>query len=295
MSIVKSYAVGDGDCFYIDHNSPNLTIIDCNLPSNRAEAILCELASLQAIKHVTRFISTHPDEDHILGLDKLDDALAILNFYCVDNAATKEDMTPAFSRYRQLRNSGQAFSLFKGCQRKWMNLNDETREQSGLHCLWPDTSNEHFLAALDDAEEGYSPNNISPIIQYCGPGTSTALWMGDLESAFLDAISDSVHLPRVDVLFAPHHGRESGKIPATMLDEMSPRIVVVGEAPSQHLHYYPGRNTITQNSAGDLVFEFADGGEIDVYCSNEYDVDFLVDMKRRRPGFHYLGSLPARQ
>jgi hypothetical protein len=29
MSIVKSFSVGDGDMFYILHNSSNFTIIDC--------------------------------------------------------------------------------------------------------------------------------------------------------------------------------------------------------------------------------------------------------------------------
>lgn len=29
MSIVKSFSVGDGDMFYIDHNSDNFTTIDC--------------------------------------------------------------------------------------------------------------------------------------------------------------------------------------------------------------------------------------------------------------------------
>lgn len=31
MSIIKSFSVGNGDMFYIDHNSENFTIIDCNL------------------------------------------------------------------------------------------------------------------------------------------------------------------------------------------------------------------------------------------------------------------------
>ena len=29
MSVVKSFSVGDGDMFYIDHNSDNFTPIDC--------------------------------------------------------------------------------------------------------------------------------------------------------------------------------------------------------------------------------------------------------------------------
>ena len=29
MSIIKSFAVGEGDMFYIEHNSDNFTVIDC--------------------------------------------------------------------------------------------------------------------------------------------------------------------------------------------------------------------------------------------------------------------------
>lgn len=29
MSVIKSFSVGDGDMFYINHNSDNFTTIDC--------------------------------------------------------------------------------------------------------------------------------------------------------------------------------------------------------------------------------------------------------------------------
>ena len=42
MSIVKSFSVGNGDMFYIKHNSSSFTIIDCCLSDNR-EDILQEI------------------------------------------------------------------------------------------------------------------------------------------------------------------------------------------------------------------------------------------------------------
>ena len=102
---------------------------------------------------------------------------------------------------------------------------------------------------------GKSPNNISPIIKYSLQDGVTALWMGDLETDFMEAIENDVQLPAVDILFAPHHGRDSGKVPKTTLDALDPKVIVIGEAPSAHLNYYQGYNTITQNSAGDIVFE----------------------------------------
>src|SRR3982074_1099318 len=99
MSIIKSFAVGSGDMYYIRHGSDNFTIIDCSLPDDREGAILAELQAQSRDKGITRFISTHPDQDHIRGLVELDDALTLLNFYCVRNSATKSSETLEFDRY----------------------------------------------------------------------------------------------------------------------------------------------------------------------------------------------------
>ena len=58
----------------------------------------------------------------------------------------------------------------------------------------------------------------------------------------------------MDILFAPHHGRDSGKIPNSIMKEMGPKIVVIGEALSRNLNYYADYNTITQNTAGSIYF-----------------------------------------
>ena len=116
------------------------------------------------------------------------------------------------------------------------------------------------------------------------------LWMGDLETDFMEAVENALDLPRVDILFAPHHGRDSGKIPESMLTKMSPKIIVIGEAPSEHLNYYVGYNTITQNSAGNIVFE-CEHKKVHVFTSNPYEVGFLDDESKTRSGFHYVGTL----
>lgn len=291
MSRIKSYSVGDGDMFYIDHNSDNFTIIDCCLDDDTKCSTLDEVYSLSANKGITRFISTHPDKDHIQGLVDLDDKIRILNFYCVENSATKEDESDSFKRYRELHCSDKAFYIHEGCSRRWMNRKSEERGSSGINILWPDRNNEHFKDALQDAAEGKSPNNISPIIKYSLQDGVTALWMGDLETDFMEAIENDVQLSAVDILFAPHHGRDSGKVPKTMLDVLDPKVIVIGEAPSAHLNYYQGYNTITQNSAGDIVFECLEG-KVRIFTSEDYEVDFLDHENYCcLEGFYYLGTL----
>lgn len=291
MSIVKSFSVGNGDMFCIDHNSDNFTTIDCCLTEETEGPILDELAIRSARKSISRFVSTHPDEDHVRGLTAFDRRLPIANFYCVKNGTTKEDPSTDFDKYRALHESDKAFFVYKGCTRKWMNLSDDARDSSGLFVHWPDTSHQEFVWALQDAAEGLSPNNLSPILEYRCTNASF-MWMGDLETDFMDNIAEDLSLPGVTVLFAPHHGRDSGKVPSALLAQLDPKIIVIGEAPSMHLNYYAGYDTITQNSAGDIVFDCS-GDFVDVDVgSATYSVDFLRNRGLGNSyGCYYIGSV----
>lgn len=290
MSIVKSFSVGNGDMFYINHNSDNFTIIDCSIPEDD-EFILKEIKRLSSAKNIARFISTHPDEDHIMGLTKLDDELGLLNFYVAKNNATKEEETPDFIRYCALRDSPKAFYIHKGCTRKWMNKSDEVRGSSGITILWPDTNNQYFKNALEVAENGGSPNNISSIIKYSVDGGVKILWMGDLETDFMKEIEGEVDIEDIDILFAPHHGRDSGKIPQSWLDVMTPKLIIIGEAPSKYLNYYNGYNIITQNSAYDITLECVEG-KVHIYVLNkDYYVDFLTNENKSDNYGNYIGTL----
>lgn len=291
MSTVKSLSVGDGDMYYINHNSKNLTVIDCCLDDDNKDRIIAEVKALADANEIVRFISTHPDDDHIGGLVALDDKHQFVNFYCVKNEATKEVATDDFTRYCELRDSeNKAFYIFRGCTRKWMNQGDDTRGQSGISVQWPDRDNQTFKNALQSAKDGDSPNNISPVFTYSVANGVTMMWMGDLETDFMEAIAEHIILPRAHILFAPHHGRDSGKVPQALLDKIDPKIIVIGEAPSAHLHYYPDYNTITQNSAGDITFE-CDGTKVHIFVTSEtFEVDFLDDEGKTGIDY-YIGTL----
>ncbi|MCK4252709.1 MBL fold metallo-hydrolase [candidate division WOR-3 bacterium] len=301
MSLVKSYSVGDGDMFHVKHDSDNFTIIDCCLSDENKEDITDELKQESKEKGIVRFISTHPDDDHIGGLKHLDSKMKFANFYCVKNEATKSDETEDFTKYCELRDSEEkSFYLKEGCTRKWINKDGDDdsgnyRDHSGINVLWPRLDNEYFKDALDKAKDGDSPNNISPIVKY-NENDSAILWMGDLENDFMENIIDEVSFPKINVLFAPHHGRKSGRVPDEWIEEMDPDIIVMGEAPSKNLDYsgYDGHNKITQNSAGDIIFECI-GNKIHIFVSNEnYTVDFLDDEgEEDQYDCYYIGTLTA--
>lgn len=278
MSIVKSFSVGEGDMFYIKHNADSFTIIDCCLPSERQLDILLELITQSAEKHIIRFISTHPDEDHLIGLNVLEHLFNFTNFYCTKNEATKSIITPAFRTYCSLRDSSHAFYVTRGCRRCWINKDDDQGKSAGITFLWPDITNEAYKTEQALAENGRSPNNASLIAQYSLNNGVSMLWMGDLEYDFMSAIDEEITFDKVNILFASHHGRQSGRIPSAWLEQLNPDIIVLGEAPSDQLAYeaYSSYNTITQNSAGDITFDCL-GNKVHVYASNlTYTVDFLT-------------------
>lgn len=285
MSVIKSYSVGVGDMYYIRHNSDNFTIIDCDLSEENADEIIQDIEAAKEGKGIVRFISTHPDEDHFGGIHLLDDTISICNFYVVKNRAIKEVETESFKRYCKLRDGDKAFNIHKGCSRKWMNLGDEERSTSGIQILWPDTANPSFQEAMAACDAGESFNNVSPVIRYSIEKGASFLWLGDLETEFMESITNHITLTKTTVVFAAHHGRDSGKIPDSWLEKLDPQLIVIGEAPSRHLHYYTGYKTLTQNRTGNITMT-SDDGEVHFHVSNSrYKNDAL-----RNDGLADLGS-----
>lgn len=292
MSIIKSISVGHGDMFYIYHNSDNFTMIDCNLIEDDKIVRINELKSVSKDKGIKRFISTSPDLDHIRGIKKLDEEMGIENFYVVKNDAQKNSENEDFQKYRELHDSQKAFYISRGVSRKWMNIEDEVRGSSGISILWPILNNNFFKAALENAAKGNSPNNISPIFRYSLNNGVSVIWMGDLETPFMDSITRDIDIEQTDILIAPHHGRKSGKVSQKFLDEIKPKVVIVGEASSDDIDYYAGYNTITQNRAQDITMECLEKKVHFYSSSTSYSVNFLKDEKIKNLSLgSYIGTL----
>lgn len=137
MSEIKSLSVGNGDMFYINHNTDNFSMIDCNITDERKSEILNEVKNLAGKKDIVRFISTHPDQDHIQGIEYLDELGLIPNFYCVDNNVSKSTETKSFKKYKELKESPCAYKICKGCKRKWMNISDNEYGSAGIASSGP--------------------------------------------------------------------------------------------------------------------------------------------------------------
>jgi len=271
LGVVKSFSFPDGeirgDTFYIKHLSNNFTVIDCFLKdekaknadrNNRRSGIISEIKK-ESVGRVCRFISTHPDNDHILGIEELDKEWPIRNFYSVENDIPKNDDV-SLSKYIELKNS-QKCPLRKHVVRKWLNKDGDGHYSSGITVLWPKINNAEYREALKkvaDTPDGEppKPNNISCVLLYRVKGGASYLWMGDMESDMQKEFFDECknELTHIDVLFHPHHGRESSRPPAELFEKLSPLVVVIGNAPDEHLNRDHPDLTITQNMQGDVEF-----------------------------------------
>ena len=78
------------------------------------------------------------------------------------------------------------------------------------------------------------------------------------------------------------------------MDKLTPKLVIVGEAPSDELDYYSEYDTITQNTAGDILFE-TNGDYLDVFVSESGYTKTDGMVRNWSHGYHlgmyYLGSI----
>lgn len=280
MSYVKSFTFteGDirGDMYYIHHNSENFTLIDCylNVDKSRKKQIIQEIMNASSGDRVQRFILTHPDKDHYAGLDELWKWWSTSNVYMVKNEKPLDESESDSKKCKDLRDSTETWGIKAGLKRKFLNqgADDNSRGSSEIYFLWPKLDNEAFKKALLAAKEGKSPNNISPAILYKMKEGASFFWMGDMETDMQTEFASvcAGKIPKVDILFAPHHGRPSGHVPPNLMSILQPKIIVVGNAPSEKLDYYDSSKTITCNSAGDILFE-AVGNKVHVFAENQVD------------------------
>ncbi|MER8743124.1 hypothetical protein NKH54_08560 [Mesorhizobium sp. M1004] len=172
-----------------------------------------------------------------------------------------------------------------------MNESDDVRKTAGIQIHWPNIGNEHFKAALQEAVDGIAFNNISLVARYSINDSASFMWIGDLETQFMEDILDDINLPKTTVVFAPHHGRYSGKLANSWLDNLQPEIIVLGEVSSRHHHYYTGYSTLTQTRAWDISFT-PDGKKLHCYVSNpDYEMREWLDDEGMADRDYYIGTL----
>ncbi len=316
--------VKQGDCFIIERSSGRVTVIDIccgNLEPEKSLSKLFEISqkipgdygmrdkptnpisylSSQGISDIWRFILTHPDMDHMDGIERLFLEKRVINFW---DCGIRRD-TPDFEKDFNFRKEDWDFyeklvdgkisdvnivTPRAGSRGKYWNADDDKGEGQGdyLSIISP---NEELIAS---ATESGDTNDASYVIIYRS-SAGRFIFSGDSNDKtweyilknHKDLVSDAA------VLFAPHHGRKSDR-DYTFLDIVKPRISFFGCAPSEHLAYsawqYRKLPYFTNNQCGNIHIYSVDK-KAEVFIENEvFARDFTSGKTFQKDGHWFLCS-----
>ena len=300
MGVVHFLNVGPGDCSIIQHASGRVTMIDvckARVPKPSSDVLGALILALELkssrqlpmmdnpisymqdrnIDHIFRFILSHPDMDHMDGLKDVFSEFSPLNFWDTENTCTKSFSNTSPYReedwyfYKQLRDGKMAnpkrLTLYSGARSQLYNLKGEYGEpQDGLYILSPTqalVAEANRTNEFNDASYVVLYRSLAGRILFCGDAHDKT-WEHVLENHLTD-------IYRVELMIAPHHGRDSGR-DRSFLSEVMPKLTLFGVAPSAHLAYDAWRNRgldyITSNQAGTIIVD-ARSVPMKVYATKE--------------------------
>lgn len=307
MATIHFLNVKEGDCSIIEHNSGHKTVIDvCNAKTVEpmAEALMATMAksergitgNFQQKKYpvnpisymrdhgmggIFRYVQTHPDMDHMDGIEALFDEFSPINFWDTDNTKEMPRSRWLGSPYREsdwkfykhLRDSDpdddpKRLTLYSGAHGHYYNQgSDGGGGGDGLHILAP---TKELVATANEVDEDY--NRCSYVILY-RTGDKRIVFGGDSHDDTWDHILEhhEKSVTDVDLLIAPHHGRKSGRS-YRFLDTLTPTLTFFGNARSEHLAYGAwrsrGLSIVTNNQANCMVVD-ASSNPMVLYVTHE--------------------------
>ena len=318
MAVIHFLNVLEGDCNVIQHDSGRLTVIDVSNAFNDIDTeeekkvktsqeredrrLRTQVPTgktdykqkhnpdnpIQYIKekikktNIFRFIITHPDMDHIDGIKDLFEDFSITNTWDTDNKVEKD-----------MKNWGGGYN--KEDWAFYKNLRDgkysETKRLTYFDthdCIYWNQDNIKILSPtpelLKSAIEANDYNDASYAILFTPPNKDGSCWKilfaGDThDKSWEHIISNHKNVVSdIDVLMAPHHGRDSDRN-YNFLETLKPRVTLFGNASSKHLAYdsYPNIR-ITNNQAGYIILDVNDTN-ITFYVKN---YEFARDYKYKK-------------
>lgn len=306
MAQIHYLNVKNGDCSFIKHQNGNISVIDVNNafvtnPNKVKEnqeytnsRVLVEALSgknynqkrfpvnpieymkRHGVSQVFRFILTHPDMDHMDGIEEFFATFNPTNFWDTQNTKTLADFSSGrFSEsdwdfYLQLKggNYCKRLTLYDGSKGKYYNMDDSGPGGNGLSILAP---TKELIALANESEDW---NDSSYVILYRN-GNYRILFCGDASDNTWDHLiaHHKDEIMNIDLLIAPHHGRKSS-CSYDWLSLVNPKITFFGNADkaSQLAHDKFNKLNlykITNNQGNCLIAEITNE-KMNIYVTNEY-------------------------
>ena len=309
--------VMEGDCSIIEHDSGRITVIDiCNGNVSQSTESLVQnekfsktagnfhmkdhptdpIAYMEGIgvSDIFRMIVTHPDMDHMDGLERLFKTFNVVNFWTTENDKGDPDegnmgryKIEDWWCYKRNRNSKDSPTALQ----KRSGATGDYWTKDGITILTPTAE---LIRKANDSGE-YNISSYSFL--HTTPGGHKILFGGDTEDDAWNHILENYRdmVSNVDVLIAPHHGRKTGGND-DYLDVLKPKLTLLGNAKSRHLDYasWNIRNLlhITNNEAGNVMVEEDETAHLFVYLENQtFARRFDTCGFKQKDGMYCIGYL----
>lgn len=224
--------VGKGNCTIIDFPSKRLTVVDIDNSKVEGDRALTDpieyLQNNFKGQNIFRFILTHPDMDHMSGLDELSDKMSIINFWDTNHNKTMDDddwETSPFSKedwekyleFRKSEENPKCLILRRG----------ETGDfwvKDNIEILSPSTELEKL------ANEKSEYNHLSYVLMVKYEGVKILLGGDATKEAWEEILNEyGAKNLEADIFLAPHHGSENN-IHEEAFDTIEPDYVIVSVA-----------------------------------------------------------------
>jgi beta-lactamase superfamily II metal-dependent hydrolase len=233
--------------------------------------------------NIFRFIVTHPDMDHLDGIKDLFTEFEISNVWDTDNNKTiaKGESFGPYNRedwdfYTEMRDGKYPV--------KRLTYHHDTEpldfwNEDNLEVLCP---SRELVAQANESSGDY--HDASHVLLFTPPkkggGKWKILFAGDsYDNSWNHIIENNKDkVKNIDILFAPHHGRDSNR-DYDFLKILTPTVTLFGNASFKHLAYdcYPPIR-ITNNQAGYVIMDISEDSII-FYVKNE---EFANDFRKKR-------------
>ena len=233
------------------------------------------------------------------GIEAFFSEFGPLNFWDTDNIKEIDDSSwenspynkDDWKFYKNLRDTKpteapRRLALLDAAEGQFWNIGENnTPGGDGIGILAP---TQKLIDAANDADDDY--NDCSYVLIY-RTGSNRIVFGGDSHDDTWKHILEN-HLcdvENVDLLIAPHHGRDSGRS-YEFLDTLKPTLTFFGNAPSDDLAYAKwrsrGLSIVTNNQANCMIVD-ASTAPMNLYVTHE---NFA---KRVNPGSTYNRVLKA--
>jgi competence protein ComEC len=246
--------VGQGDSILIQTPSKKNILIDAG--DEKSDRIVKTYLRKKFIRKIDMLIATHPDSDHIGGIDNVIDEFDIAIVSMPEKTSESESY----------------YNLLKSCRRKDIQIKYLKRDD--------------FIKVEDDLSiQVLSPNNsagdsnLNSIVFYMQYLEKKFLFTGDAEEENEQDILNTYDLEEVDFLKVGHHGSKSSSSPE-FIERIDPDISVIS-CGYKNKYGHPHQETLNTliksdseiyrtDKNGDLVF-YSDGKQI--FTKKKYIVD----------------------